>query len=187
MTKNRSRTEFEHTMLPHLAAAYNLAVWLLRHPQDAEDVVQEAYMKAYEAFDQFAGEHSAAWILKIVRNTCMTFLKRSTTNKVVRIDAISPGADHTLFEQMLIKSDEEPENIALIRSERAAVRKAIIELPMDYREIIILREFQDLGYQEIANITGIPIGTVMSRLSRARKRLGQLILSNESGGVKNEL
>lgn len=187
MVKKPSRRRFEQTMLPHLAAAYNLALWLLRHPQDAEDVVQDAYLKAYNAFDQFAGDNGAAWILKIVRNTCMTLLKQKKNHKVVRLETVASGSESVLPEQMLSGSGGRPETDAIVQSERAAVHKAISQLPVDYREVIILREFEDLGYQQIADITDVPIGTVMSRLSRARKRLGKLLLANESVGIKREL
>jgi len=175
-------------MLPHLEASYNLALWLVRHPHDAEDAVQDAYLKAYKAFGQFAGKSSAAWLLKIVRNTCLTFLKRSASNgKVVHLDAAMSGSEARWLEPYLQDTRALPDEDLAAERERNLVRSAISQLPPEFREIVVLREFEDMSYQQIADITEVPVGTVMSRLSRARKKLRQLLLSDEDGGQRNEL
>ncbi|NQV84938.1 MAG: sigma-70 family RNA polymerase sigma factor [Rhodospirillales bacterium] len=175
-------------MLPHLGAAYNLAVWLLRHPQDAEDVVQDAYLKAYKAFDQFEGEYPNAWLLKIVRNTCLTFLgRKADKGKIVSLDAALDGAEASRILPFLHDKEPLPDATLSLKQEQALVYGAISQLPVEYREIIILREFEDLTYQQIAKITEIPIGTVMSRISRARRKLRELLRPEIIGGQRNEL
>lgn len=188
MARRRSRAEFETVMLPHLGASYNLAVWLLRHPQEAEDAVQNAFLKAYKAFDQFAGDNSAAWLLKIVRNTCLTALKKNAdSGKIVSLDAALGSSDAHHIIPFLHDKQALPDVKLIATCRRNSVHAAISLLPEDYREVIVLREFEDMTYQQIADITEVPIGTVMSRLSRARKRLRDLLLSDESGGKQNEM
>lgn len=188
MAQRRSRAEFERVMLPHLGASYNLAMWLMRHPQDAEDAVQNAYLKAYNAFEQFQGDHAAAWVLKIVRNTCLTSLNRNAGHgKVVNLDAALSGSEAHRIVPFLRDEQALPDADLIAKHERNMVHDAICRLPPDYREIIILREFEDMAYQQIADITEVPIGTVMSRLSRARKALRELLSPGENIGQKNEL
>jgi RNA polymerase sigma-70 factor (ECF subfamily) len=154
---------FEAMMLPHLDAAYNLAKWLLRNEQDAQDVVQEAFLRAFKSFGGFHGSNGRAWLLTIVRNTSYTLLKK---NQAVDLT--------TTFDEQLHTSGQEsvsPETI-LERSEDAAlIREAMDELPAEFREILTLRHQEDLSYKEIADIAQIPPGTVMSRLARARVKL----------------
>jgi RNA polymerase sigma-70 factor (ECF subfamily) len=154
---------FEATMLPHLDAAHNLAKWLLRNEQDAQDVVQEAFLRAFKSFGGFHGSNGRAWLLAIVRNTSYTLLKK---NRVADLT--------TSFDEKIHASDDESVSAATIleRSEDAElIREAMDELPAEFREILTLRHQEDLSYKEIADIAQIPRGTVMSRLARARVKL----------------
>ncbi len=161
---------FELTMWPHLRAAYNLARWLVRNDQDAEDIVQESFLKAYKAQESFRGSEAKTWMLSIVRNTAMDFLRRYKSNIAV------PMADHA-YEP---KDDSpDPERELLEQSRREQVRQAIAHLAGEFREVIVLREIEGLSYKEIASVLSIPMGTVMSRLSRARN-----LLLVELGGSK---
>jgi len=170
----RSKTEpgekgalpsFELLLLPHLTAAYNLARWLTRNDHDAEDVVQEAYLRAFKSFDGFLGGNGRAWLLTIVRNTCYTWLQQNRPN---RLD--------TVFDEELHNPECEapsPETVLLRRANSELVKKAVEELALEFREVVILRELEGLSYKEIAAVAHIPIGTVMSRLARARNQLQQ--------------
>ena len=165
-----SRSEFERLILPHLGAGYSLARWLLRHPQDAEDAVQSAALKAFNAFHSYAGGNAQAWLLAIVRNTCLTMLeRRRSESKVVVLEDAILGADRF--------RDNAPDPVPLAdaalvtEEERRKVWLAIATLPVQFREVLVLREFHDLSYREIADVVGAPVGTVMSRLARARERL----------------
>jgi RNA polymerase sigma-70 factor (ECF subfamily) len=161
------RAEFDRVALPHFDAAYNLARWLTRHDQDAEDVVQEAYMRAYQFFHSFHGDTGRAWLLQIVRNTCYTWLaknreSRPSTATPEMLDAVaSSGANPTA----LIERNED----------REMLMQAVDRLPVEFREVIVLRELEELSYKEIARIAEIPIGTVMSRLARAREKLHEVL------------
>jgi RNA polymerase sigma-70 factor (ECF subfamily) len=165
--KNEDLTSFEALMLPHLDAAHNLARWLLRNEQDAQDVVQEAYLRAFKSFGGFHGSNGRAWLLTIVRNTSYTLLKK---NQAVDLT--------TTFDEELHASGQEsvsPETI-LERSEDAAlIREAMDELPTEFREILTLRHQEGLSYKEIADVAQIPPGTVMSRLARARCKLKEYL------------
>ncbi len=164
----RSR-RFEDTVLPHLDAAYNLARWLTRDGADAEDVVQEAVLRALQFFDGYRGGNSRAWLLTIVRNTCFNWMKRNR-----RSDMNVPYDDES---QMAVAPTYapppagDPETLLLARLEQRQIDAAIGALAPPLREAIVLREMEDLSYAEIAEIAGVPIGTVMSRLARARNLL----------------
>ena len=158
---------FEAAVLPHLDAAYNLARWLLRDEQSAQDVVQEAYLRAFRFFDGFRGGDARPWLLSIVRNSCFTWLRER-------------GRDHLEFDEerdsdqldpALLEADDGPERLLERKLERAQVNLAIATLPPLFREVLVLREIEALSYEEIAQVVGIPTGTVMSRLSRARSML----------------
>ena len=155
-------------MLPHLDAAYNLARFLMRNDHDAEDAVQEAALRAFRFFADFRGDNSKAWFLQIVRNTSFTLLKKNR-----------PAEMNVEFDEQ-IHGDESPAmdpGVSLDRAQdRQTVRTAIEQLPPEFREAIVLRELEGASYKEIADVAGVPIGTVMSRLARARHQL-QLILS----------
>ena len=158
---------FEEAVLPHLDAAYNLARWLTRDERDAEDVVQEAYLRAFRFFSGFRGGDVRAWLMRIVRNTCYTWLH-----------ANRPLQDATEFDENLFPPDSRapnPEEVVLQNDNAALLRKALEKLPPNSREVLILRELEGMSYKEIADITGMPVGTVMSSLSRARGRLRQAL------------
>ena len=154
---------FEEAVMPHLDAAYNLARWLMRNEHDAQDMVQEAYLRALRFFGGFHGTDARAWLLTIVRNTCYTWLKRKQ----------GPEFLGDFEEAVMTKESDEldPESSHELKVQTQLINEAIEKLPVEFREVVILRELEELSYKEIAAITGIPIGTVMSRLSRARKRL----------------
>ena len=163
---------FQEIVLPHLHAAYNLARWLTRSDQDAEDVVQEAYMRAFKFFDSFRGGEGRTWLLAIVRNTTFTWLKENRDPGLTTPfdEALhSPGESEAAegFEQ----PSNNPETILLKGEDRRLLNEALESLSLEFREVLVLRELEDLSYKEIANVTGIPIGTVMSRLARGRKML----------------
>jgi len=162
---------FEQAVLPHFDAAYNLARWLTRNERDAEDVVQESYLRAFRFFAGFRGGDARAWLMRIVRNTCYTWLH-----------ANRPLQEATEFDETLFSPDSpspNPEEAVLGNDRGALVRKALEALPANFREVLILRELEGLSYKEIADITGMPAGTVMSSLSRARDRLYQVLVMSE--------
>lgn len=179
----KARNEFERLILPHLPAAYSLARWLLRHPQDAEDAVQEAALKAYKGFHGFSGGNAQAWLLAIVRNTCLTlFERRRAEGKVVVLANVAHG--HEALSN-LATDPAQPQDVAMIAEEdRRRIRAAIASLPLQFREVLVLREFHDLSYREIAEIVGAPVGTVMSRLARGREKLTEA-LDQRSGKIEN--
>jgi RNA polymerase sigma-70 factor (ECF subfamily) len=151
---------FEREILPHLDAAYNLARWLTRNEQDAQDAVQEAYLRAFRFFPAFRGGNARAWLLKIVRNECYSWLQ------VTR-----PLREFTEFDEVDFPPDSRalnPEEVVLQKANVIFVRKALAKLPLKFREVLVLRELEGMSYREIADITGMPAGTVMSSLSRAR-------------------
>ena len=148
-------------MLPHVGAAYNLARWLLHNSADAEDVVQESCMKALGAMGTFSDGDARAWLLKIVRNTCFTWMRK----KGRWVEAV----DGELEE--IPAGGDEPDAAMIRGVEVESVRSAIARLPEEFREVIVLREMEGLSYKELAETTGVPIGTVMSRLARGRRRL----------------
>jgi RNA polymerase sigma-70 factor (ECF subfamily) len=154
---------FEQVVLPHLDAAYNLARWLMRNPADAEDAVQEACLRAIRFFDGFRGGDSRAWLLKIVRNTCYSSMRKN------RPAGLTDEFDETVH--IGDKTIENTEAKLVARTESERVRKAIETLPVAFREVLVLREIEGLSYKEISDVTGVPMGTVMSSLSRARQRL----------------
>jgi RNA polymerase sigma-70 factor (ECF subfamily) len=166
----RRRSEFEQLILPHLGAAYGLARWLLRHPQDAEDAVQESVLRAFRAFHDFAGGSPQAWLLAIVRNTCLTAIeRRRAEGKVVVLADAAPA--HEPARSLASDPFPAPEAAVIAAEERREVHAAIAALPVQFREVLVLREFHEHSYREIAEIVGAPVGTVMSRLARARERL----------------
>ena len=161
-------TSFEEAMLPHLDAAHNLAKWLLRNEQDAQDVVQEAYLRAFKSFSGFHGSNGRAWLLTIVRNTSYTFLKKNQ------------AVDFTTFdEEIHVAADEFASPAAILEHGEDAelIREAMEALPAEFREILALRHQEGLSYKEIADIAQIPPGTVMSRLARARGKLKEYLVA----------
>ena len=154
---------FEETMLPHLDAAHNLARWLLRNEQDAQDVVQEAYLRAFKSFDGFHGSNGRAWLLTIVRNTSYTFLKK---NKAVDLTTPFDDEIHAIGHE-----SASPATILEHVEDTKLMRNAIDKLPAEFQEILILRHQEGLAYKEISDIAQLAPGTVMSRLARARAKL----------------
>jgi RNA polymerase sigma-70 factor, ECF subfamily len=159
-------------LVAHLDAAYNLARWLLRNETEAEDAVQEAYLRAIRHFQSFQGKDSRAWLLAIVRNGCYDRLKQSTR-----------GIDRTLDEETELACPRavNPESSMLRQEETDRMRRAVESLPPLLREVLVLRELEEMSYKEISAAIEIPIGTVMSRLSRARQQLQQIVRANAGG------
>jgi RNA polymerase sigma-70 factor (ECF subfamily) len=161
-TLSDRKKRFEQTVLTHLDAAYNLARWITRNDHDAQDVVQEAVLRAYRFFDGLRGE-ARPWLLSIVRNSCMTWLH-------VNRPAELAGFDEQAVELLAIDGDS-PEVLALRNCDRRMLNEAVAALPAHFREVLVLRELEDLAYKDIARIAAVPIGTVMSRLARGRRLL----------------
>lgn len=165
LTPQEKLRRFEEEISPHLAPAYNLARWLTRNHEDAEDVVQEAFLRAFTSFDTFRGKEGRPWLLAIVRNTCLTWMKRNRNTLIEageRIEESSAAAGN-------------PETLLLAALDREQIHRALEQLPSEFREAMVLREIEELPYKEIAAITGAPLGTVMSRLSRGRDWLRRLL------------
>jgi RNA polymerase sigma-70 factor (ECF subfamily) len=168
---------FEHAVLPHLDSAYNLARWLIRNDHDAEDLVQEACLRAFKSFEGFRGGDVRAWLLTIIRNSCYTWIEQNR-----RQELAMP------FDEELHTADEHspsPEALMLQSADTQRVKDALEKLPPEFREAIVLREMEGMSYNEIAGLSGVPIGTVMSRLARARQRLEEILQpSDERGALK---
>jgi RNA polymerase sigma-70 factor (ECF subfamily) len=164
---------FDRVVLPHLDAAYNLARWMTRNEHDAEDVVQEAFLRALRFFGGFHGGNARAWLLAIVRNTCYDWLRRHRPSEVSASfdEEIHTDGDPT----------PTPEDLVIQQAERLRLRDALEALPLAWREVLILRELEGLSYKEIADIAGIKMGTVMSRLARARAALQRQLVVGPEG------
>lgn len=174
LTQPTRLPDFERRILPHLDAAFSLARFLMRNDHDAEDVVQEACLRAFRFYESFRGGNSRAWFLSIVRNSCFTALRRAHSNEAA-----------VVFDEELHSPETAPTDAGgeLDRElDRQTVRAAIEELPPEFREVVTLRELEECSYKEIADIIGVPIGTVMSRLARARERLHQILSKTYAGG-----
>jgi RNA polymerase sigma factor (sigma-70 family) len=170
----QDRMRFEQLVLPHLDAAFNLARWILRGRSDAEDVAQEALLRALRFFRGFHGGDARAWLLQIVRNSCYTWLEKN------RPMELSTEFDEELYPQPGIN----PEALAIAGDNRERLTRAIEDLPPRFREVLVLRELEGCSYKEIAGITSMPIGTVMSALARARQRLQRALTG--SATTKNQ-
>ena len=169
------RLSFEEVVLPHLDAAFNYARWLTKNDVDAQDVVQDAYVRALRFFSSLRGDDARAWLLTIVRHTWYGRFPRraggSPTAVVVDTDT-NDRPDERL----------DPEALVIQRQTVDTVRQALEALPADFREVLVLRELEGLSYKEIATVVGIPVGTVMSRLARARARLQDALATSHTGG-----
>jgi RNA polymerase sigma-70 factor (ECF subfamily) len=166
----REETEvarFEEVVLPHLGAAYNLARWLVGNQDDAEDVVQESYLRALKFFTGFRGGNGRPWLLAIVRNTCYTWLRGN------RMDTLTTELDEDM--PLVDTGDVNPEALLIAAARRELVQRALEQLPAEFREVVVLRELEGMSYKEIAEVAVVPVGTVMSRLARARMRLQKLL------------
>jgi RNA polymerase sigma-70 factor, ECF subfamily len=168
---------FEATVLPHLSAAYNFARWLLQNGSDAEDIVQESYLRAFKYFEGYHGGDSRAWLLTIVRNTTYNWLQEKRSRQ------LTDPIDETT-EALVAANDQNPETILLARIDHESLRQALTELPIEFREVLVLREMEELSYKEIAALCDLPIGTVMSRLARGRRHLQQRLARSESGNLQ---
>ncbi len=176
---------FEACALPHMDASYNLARWLTRNDQDAADITQEAYLRAFRFFDGFHGTDARAWLLAIVRNTFYTWLTQNRSQ-----DFLTPfddevhghTAEHGAICEPVITN---PETLMLQQADQQLLRQALENLPVEFREVVVLRELEDMSYKQIAAITSLPVGTVMSRLARGRKRLQECLATEIlAAGIK---
>ena len=166
---------FEKAVLPYLDAAYNLARWLTRNDHDAEDVVQEAFLRALRYFEGQQDTNARAWLLAIVRNTGYTWLEKNRPAEFVALDDAAALASDIETAGHLAPAESNPEVIVLQSAQRKLVTQALEDLPVAYREVLVLRELEDLSYKDIARIAGLPMGTVMSRLARGRELLRRTI------------
>jgi RNA polymerase sigma-70 factor (ECF subfamily) len=168
--------DFEQIVMPHLDAAYNLAYWITRSRADAQDVVQDACLRALKYFDTFAGESPSAWLLTIVRRTCYTWLKRNRRSEetLALDDEVAADVEDPALLMGGHGLARDPETLMIEARDSKQLHRLIAVLPVPYREIIVLRELEELSYRDIADVIGIPIGTVMSRLARARALLTEL-------------
>ena len=171
---SHDRLRFEQLVLPHLDAAFNLARWVLRGRADAEDVAQEAMLRAFRFFRGFHGGDARAWLLQIVRNSCYSWLEKN------RPMELTTEFDEQLYPQPSVT----PESLAIAGDNRERLTRALEELPPRFREVLVLRELEGCSYKEIAAITSMPIGTVMSALARARQRLQRTL--TQSGSATSE-
>jgi RNA polymerase sigma-70 factor, ECF subfamily len=169
---------FEALVLPHMRAGYNLARWLLRNDHDAEDVTQEAIVRAFRFFDGFSGDNPRAWLLTVVRNSAYTFLQQNRARELdTEFDEVLHGEPATNG-----RASETPEVLVLRSAQQRFLNEAVEALPVEFREVFVLREMEGLSYKEIADVAHIPIGTVMSRLSRARRQLQAAVARREQPG-----
>ena len=174
--KHGDVTRFEQLIQPHLSAAYNLARWLVRDATAAQDVVQESSLRAFASLHQFSGGNARAWLLTIIRNQSYSWLKQASGKRHVDID------DETALsetEKLSLSHKETPEKLAEKMQSAQALQQALEALPIAFREVIILKELEGFAYKEIASVTGVPIGTVMSRLARGREMLKKELLADD--------
>ena len=166
MADDETWRSFERLAMPHLDAAYNLAFWITRNGADAEDVVQEALMRAMRFMSSLRLESARPWLLQIVRHTCYSWLKKNRPDEKVSFDDSEDA-----WRDLADAAATEPPAIAIRKAQREQINAAIAALPIPFREVFVLRELEELSYNDIARIAEIPIGTVMSRLARARGRM----------------
>jgi RNA polymerase sigma-70 factor (ECF subfamily) len=180
MKEKNHISQFEQVVMPHLDAAYNLARWLTRNDHDAEDLVQMAFVRAVKFFDGYQGGNARAWLLTIVRNTFYTSLRdKQHENNDVNFDE----GEHSHADVSVSGTSNNPETLVTSQDTSRIVMLALENLPNNFREIVILKEIEELSYKEIANIAGVPIGTVMSRLARGRKMLVDYLQKVGIGGA----
>lgn len=179
LSSQRNTQRFGEVVLPHLDSAYNLARWLTRNDHDAHDIVQDAYLRAFRSFAGFRGDNARPWLLAIVRNTCFTWLKRHRRAEVeVPYDDELHGGGNVCEGA----SDPNPEAILSRLDDARIINEALQQLPVGYREVVVLRDIEELSYKEIAQVADLPIGTVMSRLARGRKLLVKHLTQLRNGG-----
>jgi len=171
MGDDENRKRFEVLAMPHLNAAHNLARWLTHDDHDAQDVVQESFVRALRYMAGFRGDSARAWLLQIVRHTCYSWLKENRPAENVAFDESDGSGQITPA-----PAADEPHSIAMRRADRQQINEALAALPVAFREVLVLRELEDLSYKDIARIADIPVGTVMSRLSRARRLMREALV-----------
>ena len=176
LEKKQKDAVFKDTIMPHLDAAYNLSRWLTRNEHDAEDIVQDAFVRAYSYFGSFSGNNAKAWLLAIVRNTFYTWHQKKQIRQSVEADEEVMVSDRFVSEQTPDKAMEAKEM-------QREVRAALDFLPLEFREVIVLREMESYTYKEIAALLDIPIGTVMSRIARGRDMLRSLLANQLTSEV----
>jgi RNA polymerase sigma-70 factor (ECF subfamily) len=170
------KNDFDEIFLPYLPEAYRLAQWLSGNASDAEDIVQEAAIRAFRGIKGFGAVNARAWSLTIVRNTAFSWLTKNRSRKVTYISDLNPAEQQELEHEGLHGAKvETPEDVVLFKADATAIQKALEQLPAQFREVIVLREINEMNYRDIAEITNVPIGTVMSRLSRGRQLLIELL------------
>ncbi|MDP4229991.1 MAG: sigma-70 family RNA polymerase sigma factor [Bacteroidota bacterium] len=177
MAQEEKNSIFAIKIVPHLDAAYNLARGLARNEQDAEDIVQDAFIRAYSYLDSFSGKDGKTWLLAIVRNTFYSWRERKQVRQKVEV------SDRTLDDLFISDSSRTPEAVFESKDTQEEVHKALNSLPVEFRETLILWEIESMSYKEIASITGVPMGTVMSRLARGREMLRTLLNNRWKGNV----
>ncbi len=175
------RTRFERLAMPHRNAAFNLAYWMLRNRDEAEDVVQDAYLRAFRAFPTFKGDAIKPWLLVIVRNAAYSALEARKRNNNVILLSDDLKSRRDVEPPEMASGAPSPEAEVIAAGERQRLLSALAELPLKYRDIVVLREMEGLSYSEIAEITGTAIGTVMSRLSRGRAELRKALMRCMAG------
>ena len=171
MSEDENRRRFESLAIPHLDAAYNLARWLTHNDHDAQDVVQEALLRALRYIGSFRGDSARAWLLQIVRHTCYSWLRENRPAERILFD----DADDA-WQNVPAPAMDEPQAVAMRNADRVQINQAIAALPIVFREVLVLRELEDFSYNDIARIADIPLGTVMSRLARARGLMRQSLM-----------
>jgi RNA polymerase sigma-70 factor (ECF subfamily) len=176
--ENPSR-RFSEAALPHLDAAFNLARWISRNDHDAQDIVQEAFLRAFRAFSTFRGGSAKPWLLAIVRNTSFTWLSR---HRRADLEVAYDEDIHGGEEDPSGSTDGNPEAIVARAEDARIVNEVLAELPVGYREVLVLRDIEGLSYKEIAQVAGLPIGTVMSRIARGRKLFVTRFTTRRDGG-----
>ena len=170
------RNDFDEIFMPYMSEAYRLAQWLSGNASDAEDIVQEAAIRAFRGIKGFGAVNARAWSLTIVRNTALSWLTKNRPRKVTYINDLNPVEQQEIeYEGLHGAKVETPEDIVLFKADATAIQKALEQLPTQFREVIVLREINQMNYRDIAEITNVPIGTVMSRLSRGRQLLMALL------------
>lgn len=175
----KEQTRFEQLILPYLSDAYNLARWMTRNPEDAKDIVQEALIRAFRFFEGYHEGSAKAWLLTIVRNTGYTWLRQNRAQEIENV-----------FEDEALEVPERspsPEMQMIQSAHQELLHKALEMLPLEFREIVILRDLEGFSYKEVVAITGLPLGTVMSRLSRARTRLQREVMERAGKEIEREL
>jgi RNA polymerase sigma-70 factor (ECF subfamily) len=177
VTDRNSIRRFEQFALQHLDAAYNLARWLTRNDHDAEDAVQEACLRAFKYFDGFAGSNGRAWLLAIVRHACYDLLNRNRRTDAAPFDEALDMPDPDIDRA----AASDPEALLLRASDGRLLNELVAALPTGFREVIVLRELEDMSYREISDVVGIPVGTVMSRIARGRALLRRAWIKRQAG------